>query len=130
MLTVILLVTWRAAYRELVRPYLALIDELAGRQSSSSILALRNAVRFALENGYAMSNEEFAPGLVSVAMPVWDDNGRIRAAANVALPAFRADAETLERVVPALAQTARKISLSFGASEKWVDGGWRDRPEA
>ena len=104
----------------------ALINELAERQNSQSIVALRNAILFAHQNGYAMSNEEFAPGLVSVAMPVWDHNGRIRAAANVALPAFRANAETLqERVVPALAQTARKISLSFGAAKSWIDSGWR-----
>jgi IclR family transcriptional regulator, pca regulon regulatory protein len=105
----------------------ALIEELSVRQSSSSILMLRNAILFAHRNAYAISNEEFAPGLVSVAMPVWDQNERIRAAANVALPAFRVSAETLVgRVVPALAQTGRKISLSLGASEKWIDGGWRN----
>ncbi|CAN5279444.1 IclR family transcriptional regulator [soil metagenome] len=103
-----------------------LIGELAERETRSSILALRNGILFAHQNGYAISNEEFAPGLVAVAMPVWDDNRRLRAAANVALPAFRANSQMLrERIVPALAKTAKLISLSFGASENWIEGGFR-----
>jgi IclR family pca regulon transcriptional regulator len=103
----------------------ALINALADRQSAASIAALRNAVEFAHRHGYAISREEFAPGLISVAMPVWDHTGRIKGAANVALPAFRASDEVIaERVVPALAEAARNISLSYGATEAWIDAGW------
>jgi len=39
--------------------------------------------------GYALANEEFEPGLVAVAAPVRDFQGRIVAAVNVSAPSFR-----------------------------------------
>jgi IclR family pca regulon transcriptional regulator len=105
-----------------------LIAELRhGLLGEADYLKLRRAVDQGLKRGYTISDQEFAPGLLAIACPVWDSNNRIFGAVNVALPAFRATLKQIEEtVLPPLQDTARRISLSYGASEIWIDGGWRN----
>ena len=104
----------------------ALIARLSKAQGAAQIPGLRAATAFAHREGFTMSNEEFAPGLVSVAVPVFDQGCRIKAAANVALPAFRSSEDMLrERILPPLFDVARRISMSYGAPEAWLASGWR-----
>ncbi len=104
----------------------AIIARLSKLHGAAQIPALRSAIDFAHREGFAMSNEEFAPGLVSVAVPVFDQACRVKAAANVALPAFRSSEEMLrERILPPLLDAARRISMSYGAPEEWLASGWR-----
>jgi IclR family pca regulon transcriptional regulator len=92
----------------------------------TDFLRLRNAVDQGLKRGYTISDQEFAPGLIAVACPVWDAGNRIFGTVNAALPTFRTTLEQIEEtVLPPLRETAKKISLSYGASESWIDEGWR-----
>lgn len=110
------------AERELVLAGLTLPASATG-----GMVRLRQAIAAGLETGYTLSDQDFAPGLLSVAFPVWDADNRIFAAANVAVPSFRVSVADLDaEIIPALRASARRISLCFGASEAWIDGGWRD----
>lgn len=64
--------------------------------------------------GYAVSVEESAPGVASVAAPLFDGTGRCVAAMSVAGPVTRITPERLERLVP-MVQAAT-------ASVRWKDG--------
>ncbi len=93
---------------------------------AGGMVRLRQSIAAGLEAGYTLSDQDFAPGLLSVAFPVWDSDNRIFAAVNVAVPSFRVSVPDLDAdIIPALRETARRVSLCFGASETWVDGGWR-----
>jgi IclR family transcriptional regulator, pca regulon regulatory protein len=106
----------------------ALLQDLSVRQALPAPERLRQAIERAHRDGYALSDEEFAPGLLSVAMPVWDRRKRIVGAANVGVPSFRTTpGELLNRIIPALMEAARNISLSLGASGEWIDGGWHEQ---
>ncbi len=61
-------------------------------------------VREARLRGYAKVDEEFEPGLVAVAAPVRDPNGRIVAALNISAPKFRLGTR--------LADTGRIVALA------------------
>lgn len=92
------------------------------------MVRLRQAIATGLDRGYTLSDQDFAPGLLSVAFPIWDDENRIFAAANVAVPSFRVSVPDLDaEIIPALQATARQISMCFGATEAWIDGGWREK---
>jgi IclR family pca regulon transcriptional regulator len=95
--------------------------------AAGGMVRLRQSIADALKDGYTLSDQDFAHGLLSVAFPVWDSNNRIFAAVNVAVPSFRVSVKDLDaQIIPNLRDTARRISLCFGASEKWVEGGWRE----
>jgi IclR family pca regulon transcriptional regulator len=69
------------------------------------------------QSGVAVNNEELAPGLRSLAAPVWDRTGEVVAAINVAvhLSAAPSTAEALARRVESpLRQTAAEISRRLG----------------
>lgn len=110
-----------AEERERLLAELVLPASVAG-----GMVRLRQSIAAALKDGYTLSDQDFAQGLLSVAFPVWDSNNRIFAAVNVAVPSFRVSVKDLDaQIIPNLRDTARRISLCFGASEEWVDGGWR-----
>lgn len=69
------------------------------------------------QQGYAVNDQELAPGLRSVAAPIRDSNGKIVAAINISMPGFRISREELEEsLAPKVMETARSISLSIGAT--------------
>lgn len=71
--------------------------------------------------GWALADEELAPGVRSVAVPVRDSTGQVRAAANVTVHAGETSVETLvEQHLPRLLRTAGDISAEWAL--------WQSRP--
>jgi IclR family pca regulon transcriptional regulator len=67
--------------------------------------------------GFALNDEDLAPGLRSVAAPVWNGTGALAAAINIAVPSVRVSVRELRsRYVPALLSTATEISAALGHS--------------
>jgi IclR family pca regulon transcriptional regulator len=73
--------------------------------------------------GWALADEELAPGIRSVAVPVRDAEGRVRAAMNVTVHAAETSAEHLLGVhLPQLLRTAGDVSAEWAL--------WQSRPHA
>jgi len=70
--------------------------------------------------GYAVDNEELAPGLRCVAAPVFDHTGRARYAVSVSGPAVRMTFERIEQIQTQLASICDKISARLGHSTQTV----------
>ncbi|WP_418606986.1 IclR family transcriptional regulator domain-containing protein [Georgenia sp. SUBG003] len=96
-------------------------DVPAGRAyTADEIRALLAKVR---ERGWAVADEELAPGVRSVAVPVRDGSGSVRAAMNVTVHASETSMETLlGDHLPLLQEAAGRVS------EDWVL--WQSRPTA
>jgi IclR family KDG regulon transcriptional repressor len=75
------------------------------------------AARLASERacGWVFSDEEFEPGLVGIAAPVYDFDGRVVAALNLSGPKFRAGA-ALSAAGPRLVEVAGELSSALGGS--------------
>ncbi len=66
--------------------------------------------------GYAVNDEELAPGLRSLAAPVRDHSGEIVAAINVSVLSMRISRQELEnQFAPLVLETGRRISSALGA---------------
>lgn len=66
--------------------------------------------------GWALADEELAPGIRSIAVPVRDGSGEVIAAMNVTVHAAETSVETLiEHHLPLLLQTASAVSADFAA---------------
>jgi len=66
--------------------------------------------------GYAVSNEEFMVGDVSVGAPVFDHTGTITAAVSVPVSSVRwQNPDIRERIIALVVSTARSVSNSYGA---------------
>jgi IclR family pca regulon transcriptional regulator len=73
--------------------------------------------------GWALADEELAPGVRSVAVPVRDGAGNVRAAMNVTVHAAETSTEVLLRDhLPLLLRTAGEVSAEWAL--------WRSRPHA
>ncbi len=73
--------------------------------------------------GWALADEELAPGVRSVAVPVRDGSGQVPAAMNVTVHAAETSVETLVRDhLPRLVQTASDVSAEWAL--------WQSRPAA
>ena len=73
--------------------------------------------------GWALADEELAPGVRSVAAPVRDATGTVRAAMNVTVHAAETSTETLlHDHLPVLLQTAGRVSADWAT--------WQRRPHA
>ena len=71
--------------------------------------------------GWALADEELAPGVRSVAVPVRDGEGRVRAAMNVTVHAAETSVETLVgEYLPLLLRTAGDVSAEWAL--------WQSRP--
>lgn len=73
---------------------------------------LKSVVREARKNGWAASNEEFAPGVVGCAVPVRLGNGKLLAGLGVSVPSARTTFSRLKAFVPVLKDAARQIAAS------------------
>jgi len=87
----------------------------------------RDPAEFAAEltevraRGWALADEELAPGVRSVAAPVRDGTGRVRAAMNVTVHAAETSLETLlDLHLPRLLRTAGDVSAEWAR--------WQSRP--
>jgi DNA-binding IclR family transcriptional regulator len=67
------------------------------------------------ERGWALSDEEFEPGLLGVAAPVFDFDGRVVAALNLSGPKFRSGT-ALTAAGPRLVEVAAELSSALGYS--------------
>jgi IclR family pca regulon transcriptional regulator len=71
--------------------------------------------------GWALADEELAPGVRSVAVPVRDGTGAVRAAMNVTVHAAETSTEYLLQMhLPRLLETASRVSGDWAA--------WGERP--
>jgi DNA-binding IclR family transcriptional regulator len=74
---------------------------------------LREELARARRDGFAVSEEEFEIGLVSLAVPLADAGDRAPLAINVSLPSFRATESERERLIDRLRKTAEVIETSL-----------------
>ncbi|WP_408011562.1 IclR family transcriptional regulator [Pseudalkalibacillus sp. A8] len=71
------------------------------------------------EQGYAIDNEENEPGVVCVAVPVWDHNREVIAAISLSMPEPRAKFE-MENVVSRLKQVGEEVSRKMGCQQIYI----------
>ena len=84
---------------------------------------LRNMLDAVREQGWALADEELAPGVRSVAVPVPDGSGKVRAAMNVTVHAAETSVEKLlGEYLPLLQEAAADTSADWGR--------WQARPRS
>jgi len=67
------------------------------------------------KNSYALNNEELTPGLRSIASPIWDREGRVGGAVNIAVSSGLYSLQRLKRELALpLQETTRAISRALG----------------
>ena len=85
--------------------------------------AIQDELRTVRARGWALANEELAPGIRSIAVPVRDGAGTVRAAMNVTVHAAETDVETLTtQHLPHLLRTASDVSAEWAL--------WQSRPHS
>lgn len=70
---------------------------------------IKAIVKDARRNGWAASNEEFAPGVVGCAVPIRLPNGSLIAGLGISVPSARASFAQVKAHVPLLQRVAREI---------------------
>jgi IclR family transcriptional regulator, pca regulon regulatory protein len=96
-----------------------LIDEMTlAKRGPNTIISkrgLRQALKRVREDGIATNDEELAPGLLSIAVPVRCDSSEVRAALSIAAHTSTIALEELvEHLAPHLIATADRISTRLG----------------
>lgn len=80
-------------------------------QTLTDVDAIVKAVRLVRKQGYAISDQEYEPGLRSIAVPVHNATGRADVAMTLSVHASQVSvAEVMERLLPALARGAATLS--------------------
>ena len=82
--------------------------------SITSAAQFKKQIEETRARGYALSDQGFEDGVVSVAAPILGPNGSAVGAISIASPAVRADAGAIKRHGTAVKEAARRISLSLG----------------
>ena len=104
----------------LARPSDAGLPPYAHERSFADI---RDELRTVRARGWALADEELAPGIRSVAAPVRDGDGSVRAALNVTVHAAETTVQTLvTEHLPKLLRTAGDISAEWAL--------WQDMPHS
>jgi DNA-binding IclR family transcriptional regulator len=83
-------------------------------QSITDRAAFKRELARVCADGFAVSDSERFPGVVSVAAPVRDHRGEIAAAVNVTGPASRLTPERARQFGPRVAEEARDLSEALG----------------
>ena len=84
--------------------------------------ALEDELRTVRARGWALADEELARGVRSVAVPVRDGDGLVRAAMNVTVHAAETSVETLTgEYLPLLLHTASQVAADWAL--------WQARPQ-
>jgi IclR family transcriptional regulator, pca regulon regulatory protein len=90
-------------------------DDFIG-QNGENLAGILETVR---QKGYALSDNELIPGVIGIGAPIFNYNGEVEAA--ISMPVVRGvvgKEELIERYVPMLIDTAKKISLARGHGAK------------
>ena len=91
--------------------------------SARDLAALDDELRTVRARGWALADEELAPGIRSAAVPVRDGCGEVRAAMNVTVHAAETSVATLvDEHLPRLIRTASDVSADWAL--------WQARPHA
>jgi IclR family pca regulon transcriptional regulator len=91
--------------------------ERRGPNTITSLDALVAELDQVRQEGYAIADEELAPGLRAVAAPVRGHAQQVVAAVSVSVPSVRVSCEELENgLAPMVVATARQISGALGAT--------------
>lgn len=105
----------------------------AGAAAPKDVATLLDRIGVARDDGYALVDEEFEPGLVAVAAPVRGRGGEIVAAVNVSAPKFRFGGE-LRAAGKTIRQAAAHLSSELGWAPEpalaGVDGRASHAPDA
>lgn len=100
----------------------ALLAEMVFDPRTKNTLASRTALVKELfqivQRGYAVDNQEFEPGLVCVAAPVFDRNNTLTAAISATGPTTRLPRADWPRVGAAVQEAARAISNGLGRDDR------------
>lgn len=80
------------------------------RNTITDVRLLMDNVESVRQLGYAMEIEEFVVGLIAVAVPVVDSDGRLRAAIAMHCPTTHVDVEQAKSKLPALRAAAKTMS--------------------
>jgi IclR family KDG regulon transcriptional repressor len=75
-----------------------------------SIKELQDSLDEIRKDGYAFDDEEYITGLVCIAVPILDSDGKSIAAISVAVPKARLTDESMNRTIELLKITAEKIT--------------------
>jgi IclR family acetate operon transcriptional repressor len=70
---------------------------------------MKSVVKEVRKNGWAASNEEFAPGVVGCAVPIRRPDGSLIAGLGISVPSARASFDEVKSHVPLLQRAAREI---------------------
>ena len=106
---------------ELARPSRSGLPGAAPGSSARPLAQLLDELSQVRARGWALADEELAPGVRSVAVPVRDGDGAVRAAMNVTVHAAETTTERLlDDHLPALLRAAGEVSAD------WVL--WQSRP--
>jgi len=73
------------------------------------------------ESGFALVNQELEEGLVAIAVPVRDRNGRVRAAINLSTYIGRKSVKEMRALVPTIRAAAADIELGLKHSPNWTN---------
>ncbi|MEW6228072.1 MAG: IclR family transcriptional regulator [Bacillota bacterium] len=78
-------------------------------------ITLRAQLEEVRRQGYCITEQEVDPGSVAVAAPIRDHTGEVVAGLSLSAPMFRVTAETLQRIIPLVVETAERISGALGS---------------
>ena len=81
--------------------------------SKETLLAHLETIRQA---GYALDDEEMAPGVLCIAVPVYDYRNSVRYSIGVSGPKGNFNAAMIESYVKRMAETTRKLSAAIGST--------------
>ena len=79
-------------------------------QTPTSLTALKALIDADVQRGYGISQGGYEAGISTVAAPVFDENGRVKAVVNVTIAANRIDPPELAALIPQVLQAAAKLS--------------------
>ena len=103
--------------------------EPLGPNSPADVEEFSRRVRRGRQDGFTIADEEFEAGLIAVAAPVRDPQGKIIAAINISGPKFRFGSD-VRRAADALVECADELSVQLGRRDAERASPWRVRPSA
>ena len=96
-------------------------DNQYSRYTSRTIAnkpAFLEEVRLARQQGYAINNAEYEPGICSIGAPVFNSKGVVVAAINIVIPEIRFTPETKAKILALVTNSAKELSVRRGFKQK------------